>query len=155
MRTDPRRIRINRPYTVEEAARMLGKHKQTVRSWIKDGLPTVDQSRPTMIHGHELRSYLERKRKAAKRPCQPGTLYCLKCNQPRKPALGMVEVNRDTATTGNLKALCEACGTVIHRRIRLAAILDIFPSLTAEIREARASLVGNAKPSLNCNFGKV
>jgi hypothetical protein len=155
MRTDPRRIRINRPYTVEEAARMLGKHKQTVRNWIKGGLPTVDQSRPIMIHGHELRSYLERKRKAAKRPCQPGTLYCLKCNQPRKSALGMVEVNRDTATTGNLKALCEVCGTVMHRRIRIAAIPDIFPNLAVEIREARASLAGNAKPSLNCNFGKV
>ena len=147
MRTDPRRIRINRPYTVEEAARALSKHKQTVRNWIRDGLPTVDRSRPTMIHGHELRSYLERKRQEAKRPCPPGTLYCFRCNLPRKPALGMVDLIQDTEATGNLKALCEACGTEIHRRVRIAALSDTLPKIAVEIREARASLLVNARPS--------
>lgn len=36
-----RRIKIHRNYTVEEAALQLNVHKNTVRSWIKDGLPAL------------------------------------------------------------------------------------------------------------------
>jgi hypothetical protein len=41
-------------YTVEEAARTLGVHKNTVRAWLKRGLPTIDAERPTLILGREL-----------------------------------------------------------------------------------------------------
>lgn len=100
-RINPRLIKLHRPYSVEEAARALGVHKNSVRGWIKDSLPTVDHSRPLLILGQELRAYLEGKRKSAKQPCPPGTLYCFKCRQPRPPAMGMVEATRQNATTGN------------------------------------------------------
>lgn len=56
-RINPRLIKLHRPYSVEEAARALGVHKNSVRGWIKDGLPTVDHSRPLLILGQELRAY--------------------------------------------------------------------------------------------------
>ncbi len=43
-RVDPRRIRTHFAYTVEEAARSLGVHKNTIRAWIKDGLPVADEN---------------------------------------------------------------------------------------------------------------
>ena len=150
-RINPRLIKLHRPYSVEEAARALGAHKNSVRNWIKGGLPVVDRSRPVLILGHELRAYLERKRKAAKRPCPPGTLYCFKCRQPRAPAMGIVEAIRQNATTGNLIALCEACGTMMHRRTRLASIGAIMPNLDVQIREAGPRICERTEPSLNCN----
>lgn len=153
-RINPRLIKLHRPYSVEEAARALGAHKNSVRGWIRDGLPTVDHSRPLLILGHELRAYLEGKRKAAKRPCPPGTLYCFKCRQPRVPAMGMVEATRQNATTGNLSAICEACGTVMHRRTRLAAIPAIMPNLDVQIREAGPRICERTEPSLNCDNRK-
>ena len=150
-RINPRLIKLHRPYSVEEAARALGAHKNSVRGWIKNGLPIVDLSRPVLILGHELRAYLERKRKAAKRPCPPGTLYCFKCRQPRAPAMGMVEATRQNNTTGNLSAICEVCGTMMHRRTRLAAIAAIMPNLDVQIREAGARICERTKPSLNCD----
>ena len=50
-RVNARRVKIHRSYAVDEAARLLGVHKNTVRSWIKRGLPTVDNRRPILILG--------------------------------------------------------------------------------------------------------
>jgi hypothetical protein len=153
-RINPQLIKLHRPYSVEEAARALGAHKNSVRGWIKDGLPTVDNSRPTLILGHELRAYLERKRKLAKRPLKPGTFRCFKCREPRAPALGMVEITNQTATTGNLKALCEVCSTMMHRRTRLSEIGTVMPNLDVQIREAGPRICERTNPSLNCDKRK-
>lgn len=150
-RADPRRIKVHRAYAIDEAARALGVHKHTVRNWIADGLPVADRSKPMLLHGHELRAYLESARKAAKRPCSPGTLYCFKCDQPRRPALGMIEAVPRNITSGNLRALCEECGTMMHRCIRLAEIALKMPGLQVQIPEAGARLLERAKPTLNCD----
>lgn len=153
-RINPRLIKLHRPYSVEEAARALGKHKHTVRNWIKDGLPTVDHTRPVLVHGHELRAYLEGRRKAAKRPCLPGTLYCLKCRQPRPPASGIVEFTPRNAATGNLTAPCNTCGTIMNRSASKARIGAIMPNLDVQIRVAGARLIERTPPSLNCDKRK-
>ncbi|GLI98424.1 hypothetical protein Sbs19_22420 [Sphingobium sp. BS19] len=153
-RINPRLIKLHRSYSVEEAALVLGTHKNSIRNWIKNGLPTVDRSRPVLMLGHELRDYLERKRKEAKRPCPPGMLYCLKCRQPRAPAMGMIEATRQNADTGNLSAICETCGSMMHRRTRLDAIATIMPNLDVQIREASPRICECASPSLNCDNQK-
>ena len=56
--------------------------------------------------------------------------------QPMPPALGMVEFVAGKTATGNLTALCGACGTMMHRCARLAAIGTIMPNLDVQIREA-------------------
>ncbi len=150
-RINPRRIKLHRPYSVDEVARTLSVHKNSVRGWIKGGLATVDRSRPMLILGHELRAYLESKRKTAKRPCPPGTLYCFKCRRPRAPAMGMVEATCQNASTGNLTALCGDCGTMMHRRARLDAISTIMPNLDVQIREAEPRIYERPAPSLNCD----
>ena len=153
-RINPRLIKIHRSYSVDEAARALGAHKNSVRSWIKNGLPVVDSGRPVLILGHELRAYLERKRKAAKRPCAPGTIYCFKCRKPRPPALGMVEYVSRNAKAGDLTALCETCGTMLFRRARCDDIAAIMPGIDVQFREAGARLLERTPPSLNCDNRK-
>lgn len=153
-RINPRLIKIHRAYSADEAARTLGVHKNSVRGWIKKGLPVVDGGRPVLILGYELRAFLDRKRKAGKRPCPPGTIYCLKCREPRRPALGMVEYVPRNVPTGDLKALCETCGTVMFRRARRDGIATIMPGIDVQIREASARLLERASPSLNCDERK-
>ena len=154
-RTDPRRIRLHQAYSVEEAARALGKHKHTVRNWIDAGLPTVDGCRPVLMHGHELRAFLEVRRKALKRPCRPGTIYCFKCRQPRAPASGMVEFTPRNDTTGDLVALCERCGTMMHRIARLTSLASIMPRIGVEMREVGARLIERTSTPLNCDERKA
>lgn len=153
-RANPRLIKLHRPYSVDEAARALGAHKNTVRSWIKDGLEITDSKRPTLILGHDLRRYLENKRKAAKRPCAPGEFYCFKCRQPMKPALDMVEYRPRNSVAGNLKALCDRCGAMMHRAAQWTAIPAIMPNIDVQITEAGRRIRECINPSLNCDKQK-
>lgn len=153
-RINPRLIKLHRSYSVDEAARTLGAHKNTVRSWIKDGLPIFDESRPALILGHELRGYLERKRKAAKRPSGPGQFFCVKCRQSMRPALGMVEYKPKNALTGNLSAMCEACSTMMHRAAPWASIAAIMPNIDVQLTEAARRIIERCDPSLNCDNRK-
>ena len=57
-RPNPRLVKIHRNYTVEEIACLFGIHKNTVRSWIKMGLPVTDNCRPQLILGSELAAFL-------------------------------------------------------------------------------------------------
>lgn len=148
-RINPRLAKLHRSYSVVELASILGAHKHTVRGWIKDGLQTVDSTRPVLILGDDFQSWWSKRRNAAKRPLKPGQLYCFKCRQPRAPALGMVEYVATNAATGNLKAMCETCGTMMHRRVRLAAVLTIMPDLDVQRREAPPRLMERTHPSLN------
>ena len=59
---NPNRAKIHRNYSVEEIAMLYSVHKNTVRHWIKDGLLTIDQRRPILISGADLRQYWQNKR---------------------------------------------------------------------------------------------
>jgi hypothetical protein len=151
---NPRLVKIHRSYTVEEAARMLGKHKNTVRAWIKQGLRPIDTRRPTLIHGLELVCFLQNRRMSTTQPCPPGHMYCLKCRHPKRPAAGMADYLSITESSGNLRALCPDCSTFMHRRVALAKLnivgagLDIaFPQAVSRIRESTV-------PSVNCDFSQ-
>lgn len=148
-RINPRLAKLHRSYSTTELASLLSVHKHTVRAWLKHGLPQVDGTRPILILGSEFQDWWSKKRKATKRPLQPGQFYCLKCRQPKAPALGMVEYAASNATTGNLKAMCETCGTMMHRRARLADLSTKMPVLDVQRREAAASIRERAHPCLN------
>ena len=154
-RVNPQRIKVHRPYAVDEAARALGVHPNTVRNWIEKGLPALASKRPTLILGRDLRVFLQNRRSGAKRPCSPGTIYCFKCRAPSRPALGMVDFVAHSATGGNLKALCEACGTVMHQRVARAAIALKMPGIVVQFREAEPSLTGSPPSPLNCHKREV
>ncbi|HSQ96738.1 MAG TPA: helix-turn-helix domain-containing protein [Croceibacterium sp.] len=150
-RINPRLAKLHRSYTTRELADLLDVHKNTVTGWLKAGLPRIDGTRPVLIHGDDFQVWWSSKRKSAKRPCQPGKLYCFKCREPKSPAMGMVEYAAANAITGNLKALCERCGTMMHRRTRLADIAAKMPGLEVRCTQASPSIAGRAQPSLNCD----
>ena len=71
---NPRLAKIHRNYTVEEVASLFGVHRNTVRDWVKRGLPTSDGRRPMLILGRDLVAFLSARRAKNKRTCHPGEL---------------------------------------------------------------------------------
>lgn len=151
---NPRLVKIHRNYTVEEVARVLHNHKNTVRAWLKQGLPMIDRRRPTLIYGCDLRHFLETRRKQAKRPCPPGHIYCVKCRAPKAPAGNMTEYVPITTTLGILRAICPNCETLIHRRVSLARIDTMRGDLEITFPKAGLRIRERTVPSVDCDSGK-
>lgn len=122
---NPRLAKIHRSYTIEETANLFGVHKNTVGSWVKQGLIVCGKKRPILITGRDLRVFLEAKKVKNKRPCKPDEIYCMRCRAPKKTVVDLVEYKAITETLGNLVAICPDCESIMNRRISLAQLKQI------------------------------
>ncbi len=130
-RLNPRRAKIHRSYSVAEAAVLFGVHRNTVRNWIRHGLPVVKTSSGLLILGRDFRPFLEQRQATRRRKCGPGELYCFKCSEPRRPRPGSLSVVQVTPTASSVIAQCEACGTRMRQCVgseKLAALGCAGPS---------------------------
>jgi excisionase family DNA binding protein len=149
---NPRLAKIHRSYTVDEVATLFGIHKNTVREWVKRGLPTNDDRRPMLILGRDLVAFLTARRAKNKRTCLPGEIYCVRCRAPRAPAGGMVDYVPVTATLGNLAAICSACETMMYRRVSLARLEQVRGNLDITMPQALEHIGESAQPTVNSDF---
>lgn len=124
-RLNPYLAKIHWSYTLGEAADILGVHKNTVREWIKQGLPAITDRRPFLILGADLRDYLLARQKKKKRRCPPGTIYCVRCRGPKTPFEKLVDYRSITETKGNLTGLCPDCESDIHQFVSLNKLEQI------------------------------
>lgn len=153
-RANPRLVKIHYTYKVEEAARLFAIHKNTVREWIKDGLPTIDRKRPALILGHELMAFLRARRSKNKRPCEPGEIYCVRCRAPKRPAGNMAEYKPITSSLGNLVAICPDCEGMIYRRASMAKLSAIRAVLDITFSEAGRQVSVSEAPIVNSDFSQ-
>ena len=151
-RVNPRIVKLHRCYSVPELAACFGVHKNTVRHWQREGLKPLDGRRPVLFQGATIRAFLSKRNASRKCPCPPGTLYCFRCRAPRSPALGMVDYVSINAVSGNIRAICAICDTVMDRRAPMAALASIMPGSDVQLVQAPSRLKGSPTPSLNCDL---
>lgn len=151
---NPRLAKIHRSYSVEDLSRLFKVHKNTARGWLRQGLKPIDDQRPTLVLGQELRRFLIERRSRAKQKCGPGRIFCLPCRAPKVPAARMADCIQTSETSGTIRGICPDCDRMIYRRVNpknLEAVrgdLDITITLGAERIEDTAIL------SVNCDSGK-
>ena len=141
-----RLAKIHRSYTVEEAATRFGVHRNTVREWIRRGLPTTDDRRPALILGRDLAAFLRVRRLKDKRPCGPGEIYCMRCRQPMSPAGGMAAYEIVTSLLGNLIGVCPTCGAPMYRRVNLKRLDHVRGNLTITLPEGVRHIAMKTQP---------
>ena len=138
-RSNWRKVKKHRSYTVDEAARVLGVHKGTIRRYRKIGLLVLNDQRPLLILGSDLIAFLQAQA-PIKQKCAPHECYCLKCRKPRAPAFAEAEFTPDKSHSGQLRALCEVCATVMHKRVSHAQYRDLRAVLTITITQEETTL---------------
>lgn len=151
-RPNHRLVKSNRNYTVYELAKVLKVHRNTVREWMKGGLPTIDSKRPLLLLGRDVVAFLVQKRSRNKRPCQPGEMYCMRCRCPRSPAGGMAEYRRQTAALGNLIGICPVCEALMNRRVCLAKLDQVRGKLEIMLAPGGRDISESASPTVNHDF---
>ena len=149
---NPRLVKIHRSYTVEEIARLLGKHKNTVHNWVKEGLATIDDKRPMLILGPDLVEFIKKRRAKNKQRCKPGQLYCVRCRAPKFPWGDMADYEPVTEKFGNLTAICPDCDSIINRRVSLARIWEVCGNMDITFPEEVRHIVESAKPTENSDL---
>ena len=152
-RPNYRLVKIHRSFTVEEIARLFGTHKNTVRAWVRAGLPTCDKRRSMLILGIDLAAYLQARRTKNKRPCQPGEIYCVRCRAPKRPAGDMAEYQPVTEKFGNLEAICPDCDSIMNRRASRAKLAEIQGNLDISFSEAEPRFNESEQPTVNSDLG--
>jgi len=136
----PRRFKELRSYDVAEIADALDVHRNTVRHWIAKGLKPIDGRRPALVLGTELKRFLEARRGLRKCKCPPGTIYCMRCREARRPAGTIAELRELTPTTGNLIGICPACDALMYRRVSLASLAAVSADLDVTVTKAESRI---------------
>ena len=149
---NPRLAKIHRNYTVDEIAKLYAVHKNTVRAWVKSGLPTSDDRKPLLILGRDLMAYLQAKRVKNKQTCQPGQIYCVRCRVPKAPGGDMAEYKPLTSTLGNLIGICPSCNSMMYRRVNLAKLTEVSANLNVTLPQALLHIKESPNPSVNSDL---
>jgi hypothetical protein len=152
-RLNPGLVKIHWSYSIDEAARTLAVHKNTVANWLKNGLDQIDDQRPILIQGRVLRTFLQERRRSQKRRCAVGEMYCLKCRAPKTPLDRQAIYIPLTSSGGNLRGRCPDCKSIICRRISLARIDEFHAVLIITDRQAKPRINDRSIPCRKCEFG--
>jgi hypothetical protein len=144
-----RLIKCARSYTVQEISELFGTHKNTVRNWIKEGLPTIDGQKPFLVHGSDLIAFLNERQAKRKHKCKADEFFCFKCRIQRKAKSGSVTFITRNKTKLNIRAQCAVCATPVFRAgsvQKRANYERIFETETL----AQERLIDTTTPTLNC-----
>lgn len=147
------RIKTGISYDVAEIAKLLAVHRNTVRQWLKEGLETIDDRRPLLIHGAALEAFLAERQQARKHVCGLGEFFCFRCRVPRPPYGGMADVAEHTAKIARLTALCSVCETKMYRTIRRADLSKLALVLNLKSM-ASERLKDRPEANADCDFEK-
>ena len=142
-------------YDTHEIAKLLGIHRNTVRTWFKAGLVRIDDRRPFLVLGSALKEFITERQRKRRRKCAPGEFYCFKCRAPRTPWGSTADATMHTENVIRLTALCCACETEMHRTVRRSDI----PKFTAHIEirlmaPERLEDCSNASPNNDSHGGQ-
>jgi hypothetical protein len=148
---NPRLAKIHRSYSVEDLARLFKVHKNTVRNWLKHGLKPIDDQRPILIWGQDLRRFLTERRSRAKQPCGPGRIYCLPCRAPKVPAGKIADCIQSGETTATLQGICPNCFRMIYRRVNPQKLNAVRDDLEITVTQAQSRIEERSNPNVNCD----
>ena len=116
-------------YSVIEIAELFNLHKRTVQTWLQEGLPKIDNKRPFLVLGSELKEFISRKQKKRKKKCKQDEFYCCKCREVRQSRNNLVSIKILNEKSGLIKGICNQCNTKINKIFpikKLGEIKEIF-----------------------------
>ncbi len=147
-------IKSFRCYTIREAAEITGVSTRTICTWIKAGLPVMDDQRPHLIRGDDLRNFIRSRRKERKTETKLHEFFCLRCHALRFAAGGFAECHID-GNRVTVKALCSVCSTVMNKPVAKARLHELEGKLELlDSEEGGASMFETPYPETAQNLGK-
>jgi hypothetical protein len=130
-------------YTAEELMAVARVRRPTVCRWKREGLQTIDDRRPQLFLGSDIRAFLAARAKP-RQPLAPGELYCTPCKRSRFPLGKVVQLVPRAPTNVDFHGICPVCRRPMFRRVRTAEIgAKLGPCRIAD-EDVEATISGSA-----------
>ena len=138
-------------YSMFDIAELFGIHKATVRNWLKIGLRRIDDRRPFLVNGADLKEFLKNRQRRKKQRCQPEEFYCFRCRSPKRSKENMVILKVLNQKIGRLSGLCIECGSKTNKMISLKEISK-FRIIFTIVKTHQTDLVVSGSSNVNAHL---
>lgn len=128
-------IKSARSYTFIEAAKLLNVSVDSLRNWVRGGLPVLKTERPFLIIGKDLKDWLTARNEKRRVALGPHQFFCLRCKKAQTPYGGMVDCLAQTSQTWRLMAICVCCGGGMNRIVSVRDLPEMQRIFDVQINE--------------------
>lgn len=127
-----RLIKTSRSYYVQQIVKLLGVHKRTVHTWIKEGLQPNSDEKPYLIHGSTLKSFIKDRQDKRKSKCRSGEVFCLTCHKPRTLKDDSLEFCFINEIKLNVGGKCSECGNKLKRFTSPEKLIELLKTFKGQ-----------------------
>jgi site-specific recombinase XerD len=127
---DLRRIKTTFSYSVAELAKALNRKDSSIYRWIEDGLPTIDDKSPALIHGSVVHKWINQWWLGRKHKCSETQIYCPTCHVPSEIVASTISIVQLSNGPQMIKAECCGCGNMINRYASAQSALNFVRACT-------------------------
>lgn len=127
-----RLIKERESYFLKQIAELLGVHGRTILTWKQEGLPVINQEKPYMVMGYDLKEFLRKKYAKRRIKLQSNEFYCTKCREAVRSTDNQVWLETSGKFIGKqgfkdvvIKGICEFCNLRINRFSHSGRIQEI------------------------------
>lgn len=111
-------------YSAEEVCDLFqetGLHPQTLRKWTKDGLQTIDNKKPALYFGADLKEFLKKQNDRNKCKTSFNEMYCFSCKDKRLVLQNKIAFEQKP--NGLMaQAVCRTCKSKMNKSYKLSDI---------------------------------
>jgi hypothetical protein len=106
-------------YDIDAICRLCGIHPKTALAWLKKGLEAIDNKKPILVYGYNLKAFLGNLNKLNKCSTSFEEMFCMKCKEPRSPLKKQIQLEQFEQKFLKTKALCQTCKTKMNKPYKL------------------------------------
>ena len=148
------KIKRTETYSVNQISDLFHIHKRTAQAWFKEGLQRIDNQRPYLVLGSELKRFIKERQNKRKQKCQIDELYCMKCRLPRKVKGNQVLIIRLNEKSAQIVGICCDCGSKVNQLNSLKNIEKIAKIFMVK-KIVHKDLIGCDDSLLNTDLKQV
>ncbi|MBV2185929.1 MAG: tyrosine-type recombinase/integrase [Rhizobium sp.] len=133
---DPTKARRHWVYARERVCDIFDVGDSTITNWIGKGLKLVDNKRPQLFAGYELRRFITRMRWPYGRPPESGRLFCSVCLGFKALVRESIQTRSDGIARLLMTGRCTDCHNMLQSRVQAGDVAQIFSACANTPRDS-------------------
>ncbi|MEQ1705409.1 MAG: site-specific integrase [Rickettsiales bacterium] len=119
------KIKKDRSYTAKDVNDMFGIDESVFHRWVREeGLITIDDKKPSIVHGTTFHQFADHKDKSSKMETgNAGDFPCFGCFMKRRAFESKITIKKPNDMYWKAKATCSCCGSIMNMNVTACEFL--------------------------------